>query len=210
MKLGKRKCKVCGEVFQKLQPLQYVCSVQCSIKDSRSKQEKKAKSEWSEKKKVLSEKLLTKYDYEKQLQKEINHIVRIIDKGYPCIATGSLNGKMNAGHYYSVGSFPALRFNLFNIYIQSEHSNSWKAGDNIRYADGLIQTFGQSHFEYIQTLRQKYPTINLSIPELKEAIVKAKSIVKTLVKLEPKYTIQQRLILRKKFNQSIGIYLESF
>ena len=67
MKLGKRKCKVCGEVFQKLQPLQYVCSVQCSIKDSRLKQEKKAKSEWSEKKKVLSEKLMTKSDYEKSV-----------------------------------------------------------------------------------------------------------------------------------------------
>ena len=210
MKLGKRKCKVCSVEFQKLQPLQYVCSVQCSIKDSRSKQEKKAKSEWSEKKKVLSEKLMTKSDYEKQLQTEINHIVRIIDKGHPCIATGSLKGKINAGHYYSVGSFPALRFNLFNIYVQSEHSNSFKAGDNIRYADGLIQTFGQSHFDYIQTLRQKYPTINLSIPELKEAILKAKFIVKTLVKLEPKYTIQQRLVLRKKLNQSIGIYLESF
>jgi len=210
MKLGKRKCKVCLVEFQKLQPLQYVCSVQCSIKDSRSKQEKKAKSEWSEKKKVLSEKLMTKSDYEKQLQTEINHIVRIIDKGHPCIATGSLKGKMNAGHYYSVGAFPALRFNLFNIYIQSEHSNSWKAGDNIRYADGLIQTFGQSHFDYIHTLRQLHPTINLSIHELKEAILKAKFIVKTLAKLEPKYTIQQRLILRKKLNQSIGIYLESF
>lgn len=206
MKLGKRKCKVCGEVFQKLQPLQYVCSVQCSIKDSRSKQEKKAKSEWSEKKKVLSEKLMTKSDYEKQLQTEINHIVRIIDKGHPCIATNSLKGKMNAGHYYSVGSFPALRFNLFNIYVQSEHSNSWKAGDNIRYADGLIQTFGQSHFDYIQTLRQKYPTINLSISELKEAIEKARSLKKALLTEDRTYTTAKRLSLRVALNKAIGIY----
>lgn len=208
-KLNKRKCKVCGTQFQKINPLQYVCSIECSIQDSRIKQAKKAKKEWHDKKKVLSEMLMTKSDYEKILQTEINHIVRIIDKGHPCIATKATKGKINAGHYYAVGSFPALRFNLMNIYVQSEHSNSYKAGDNIRYADGLKETFGQSHFDYIERLRQLYPTINLSIPELKEAITKAKEAKKKLLGVDEKYTNHQRLELRKLLNKEIGIYLES-
>lgn len=206
--LNERKCKVCGVKFKKLQPLQYVCSVDCALRDSKIKQGKKAKKEWSEKKKILSEKLMTKSDYEKQLQIEINHIARIIDKGHPCIATGSTKGKTNGGHYFSVGSFPSLRFNLFNIYLQSEHSNSYKAGDNIRYADGLKQTFGQSHFDYLETLRQKYPSLKLSIPELKEAISKAKEAKKKLLGVDEKYTNHQRLRLRELLNKEIGIYLD--
>ena len=206
MKLGKRKCKVCGEVFQKLQPLQYVCSVQCSIKDSRSKQEKKAKSEWSEKKKVLSEKLMTKSDYEKQLHTEINHIVRIIDKGHPCIATNSLKGKMNAGHYISRGSNDTIRFNLHNIHLQSEHSNSFNSGDTLRYQDGIIKMYGSNYLDLMNSLKSTKP-INLTIETIKEKILIAKLIKKELIELGNTYSAAERIQLRHDLNQRIGIYL---
>ena len=42
-KLGKRKCKACGEVFQKLYPLQPVCSKKCEYAYKKSKAEGKPK-----------------------------------------------------------------------------------------------------------------------------------------------------------------------
>lgn len=47
MALNKRKCKECKEVFQKVTPLQFVCSPKCSIeyakKQTKKKQDKKLK-----------------------------------------------------------------------------------------------------------------------------------------------------------------------
>ena len=57
MKLGKRKCKNCGESFQKKQPLQYCCSIPCGIEYSRKMTKKKEDQEWNKTKKEKMEKL---------------------------------------------------------------------------------------------------------------------------------------------------------
>ena len=62
------------------------------------------------------------------IQPKINELVRIIDNGQPCIATGNF-GKMNAGHFYHAGGSSQIRFNLHNIHIQSFESNHFKSGD---------------------------------------------------------------------------------
>ena len=197
--------KVCKNCKTKFVPaynsLQQACSVKCAIELSK----KKSQKEWRIEKKVLKEKLKTHSDYEKDLQVEINSIVRLIDRGVGCIATGARTGKANAGHYISVGANNTIRFNLLNIYLQSEHSNTYKAADTHRYREGIIRMYGKDLLEEMDALNQ-LKTIKLTIPELKEKTVIARSIVKHLKLEDKEYLPEERIELRRKFNNMIGIY----
>ena len=207
------RCKNCGEKFEPKFFLQKYCEkVDCKVKYAMSvvaKQKednlKKAKKESAHEKQVLKEKLKTLSDWKKEFQTEINSIVRTIDKGYPCIATNTTNGKMNAGHYIGVGANDTLRFHLENIWIQSEHSNSWKSGDTIRYQNGIVATFGKDYLDYMNSLQQIKP-IKLTIEDVKEKIPIARGILKWLKLQDRKFTIEERISLRQEFNQKIGLY----
>lgn len=153
----------------------------------------------------MRENLKTKGDFERDLQTEINQIVKYIDASWPCISSGKMTGKRNAGHFYSVGAYPTIRFNLFNIYNQSEYQNTYKSGNPIGYREGLINTFGIPHMTYVENLKN-YPPIKLTIEQLKEAISNARTILKELKKNECVYTVEQRLEKRREFNLKIGIY----
>ncbi len=124
----------------------------------------KEEKDWRIRKKEGIEKLKNKSDFEKDLEKEINHIVRLIDKGQECISSGVKNYQVNAGHLYSVGSFPALRFNLLNIYNQSVQDNMHKAGNGVIYKERIKEVFGQDVSEEIEGLKAKYKLLDLSIP----------------------------------------------
>lgn len=165
-----------------------------------SKEQKKVDSETRESLKTLS-------DYSKELQKEINTIVRLIDKGFVCISTGKpLNDKFDAGHFYSVGSNPTLRFNLLNIYAQSVYANQYLSGDQINFINGIKENYGSGLKSIVLRLKSDYKIIKLSKEDLKEKIIISRSIVKHL-KIENKtYNSFERIELRKKFNKMIGIY----
>ena len=157
-----------------------------------------------ERKEQLKEELKTISDYKKILQTEINKLVRIIDYGCKCIATG-LNGKMSAGHFHSVGSNETLRYNLHNIHRQSFHSNSARAGDHVRYSNGLINEYGKDYYNYVMFDLQTIDIIKLKIYEIKEAT----KIVRKIIKEMPEsavYTKAERIELRTKYNLEIGIY----
>ncbi len=98
----------------------------------------------------------------KHVQPLINELARIIDHGQPCIATGNIKGKMNGGHYHSVGSNVTLSLNLHNIHIQSEQSNSHKGGDAIRYRHGLIEIYGQKYADFVDMHLCQCPNLNLT------------------------------------------------
>jgi len=164
-------------------------------KESKSRQETK----------VLRENLKTLSDWKNDLQKEINAIVREIDKGNPCIATGTMEGKRNAGHYISIGANQTLRFHLENIWNQSEHSNMWKSGDTVRYQEGIVKLYGKGYLEYLNAL-QSLKTIKLDVEEIKQAISKSRAIIKWLKLQDRIFTNEERLELRKRFNIEIGIY----
>ena len=85
------------------------------------------------------------------------------------------------------------------------HSNSWRAGDTIRYQEGIIKTFGKDYLDYMDSLRN-IPPIKLSIEEIKEAIPKARSILKWIKLQNRKFTTEERIELRRKFNHDLGIY----
>ena len=152
MKLGKRKCKVCSVEFQKLQPLQYVCSVQCSIQDSRLNQEKKAKSEWSEKKKILSEKLKTLSDYEAEAKKVFQAWVRKRDASLPCISCGKYNcSDWAGGHYFDAGVYSGLIFHEWNVNKQcNTYCNKYLSGNKPNYRIGLVKKIGLENVLWLE------------------------------------------------------------
>lgn len=204
MKVYQRKCLVCKDKFEPKNSTQSVCSVSCSIEYSK----KKIAKDWKEQKKVIKESLKTKSDYEKELQILINTIVRLIDKGTFCHSTKKpLNDKFDAGHVFSCGGNPTIRFNLFNIYAQSVYANQYLSGDQINFLAVLSEVYGIEHKEYVLSLKSRYNIIKLSQEDLKDKIKIARQIVKELQKADLTYPTKVRLELRKKFNERLGIYV---
>lgn len=208
------KCKICKSKFiPKYSSLEPTCGeIDCKVKwsmqvvkNQKEKQAKEKKQAWTKEKLELKERLKSLSDWKNELQREINVLVREIDKKHPCIATKSYNGQMQAGHYFSVGSNPTLRFHLENIWLQSMHSNSWKSGDTLRYQQGIIESFGKEYLEYMNSLQSIEP-LKLTIEDIKPKIALVRSLIKWVKLQEKKFTNEERIFLRKEFNEKIGIY----
>lgn len=178
-KLNKRKCKNCNKVFQKTKPLQFVCSVRCSIEYSKKQKEKKENQEWKKRKAETKEKLKTKKDYEKELQVVFNKYIRLRDQNKPCISCGTpLKGKFDAGHFYPAGSYKNLRFNEDNVHAQCVHCNQHKHGALNEYALKLPERIGQERFDKLN--KDRLIERHYSIPELIELKVIYKDKIKQL------------------------------
>ena len=152
-----------------------VCSVECSIaviqsKTFKRKHEKEIRINNAIEKKKILEKLETHSDWLRKLQKVFNAYIRERDKNKPCISCQVLlNGrKFDAGHCYSVGAYPNLRFNEDNVHGQCVHCNQHKHGNIHEYMSNLPKRIGVEAFERLQAERSK--PLKLSIPEIKELI----------------------------------------
>lgn len=157
----------------------------------------------------LKEVLKTSSDKKKELQEEVNRIVRLIDKGHPCMMCGnSKMKKINACHYHSVGSNDTIRFNLHNNWAGCESCNSFKGGNINGYDLCLIATFGNEYWEEIKFgLTREYKILKLSKPEIDEKIKIAREIIRELKKADRVYTNEERVELRDKYNKRLGMYL---
>lgn len=167
---------------------------------------KKVKSEQTKIDREKKKEILSNAQINKLLEKEINLIVRLIDKDKGCIScshgnTSDFTMQAHAGHYHSVGSSQSIRFNLFNIYKECSQCNLYLSGNEKGYRAGLIHRYGEEAFEYIYNLKAVYPELKLSREEKFEAINKARDIVKRLKKGE--------VLTRKYCNEYIGIYTKS-
>ena len=200
-----KKCKVCRNKFESKNIGHICCSYFCAVKYSGELSEKKRKKDWQKEKKVLKEKIKTHSEWKNELQLLVNKIARIIDYGQPCIATGKIEGKRNGGHFVAVGANDTIRFNLHNIHIQSEYSNTYKGGDNLKYSKGIERVYGLDYLERIKALESTKP-IKLTVDDLKQKIRLAKEIIKEInndyVWSNPKDRIEQR----EKYNKILGIY----
>ena len=208
------KCKICLDKFEPKFFLEKTCSnVECKVKyamqvvvKQKEKQAKDKKQSWNKEKLELKEKLKTLTDWSSDLQKEINAIVREIDKEHPCISSKRPLGKsFDAGHLFSRGSNPQIRFHLFNIFAQSVHDNQWKSGNQLEFVNGIELTFGEVIKDYCLSLKG-FPTLKLSIDEIKEKIPIARGILKYLKLQDRKFTTKERVSLRKEFNLKLKIY----
>jgi hypothetical protein len=173
--LNKRKCKHCKEVFQKTQPLQFVCSPKCAIDYSKKEKVNKINKETREMKKAL----LTHKDYIKMLQVVFNTFIRTRDKDEACISCGTRNDvQYAAGHFYPT-TYQYLRFNEDNVHKQcNKKCNMMQSGNLVEYRPQLEEKIG---FDRLQTLHNnRHKRLELSIPEIKDLIKIYKEKTKAL------------------------------
>lgn len=205
--MKQKSCKICKVKFEPFKPLQQVCSPACAILLADKVKEK----ERVKVKKELKEKIKGSSDYRKDLQVVINSIIREIDAGHNCISSGRpYKSNDQAGHYYSVGAYPNLRFNLHNIYSQSVADNLYKSGNAIGFTQGLIKEFGDSWLQLVTKLPTEYREIKLSKEDIQQCILNAKEFLKIVqeYKKENELKTSHRIFLRNLGNKTIGIYNE--
>jgi len=204
-------CKICKAKYTPTKPLQMVCGGLCAIEYSKIHLPKVKMTEANQKRKENKAKLkeLENLSYWKKiLQAQVNLIVRLIDKGCNCISSNRpYREDDQAGHMYSVGSTPALRFNLLNLWSQSIRDNMHNSGNLLNYREMVVKL---NIIDLIEEQRLKYPTLKVSIEEIKEAIQNAKSVILELKMLNQEEilprTTEKRVELRLKYQKRLNIY----
>lgn len=173
--LNKRKCKHCKEVFQKKQPLQFVCSPLCAVAYSKKQKVNKINKETRE----LKKSLLTHKDYIKMLQVVFNAFIRARDKDDKCISCGTRKPvQYAAGHFWPT-TYQYLRFNEDNVHKQcNKNCNMMKSGNLLEYRPRLIKKIGLERVLVLDNDRHK--DLQLSIPEIKDLIIIYKEKTKSL------------------------------
>jgi len=197
--LKQKTCKTCKNKFEPIKPIQprcFDCTIQYAKDQVKKATEKRIKAEIAKIKEYAKDAAY----YRDKLQIEINRLVRMIDKGQPCISSGRKWKETDqAGHYESVGSHPEYRFNLWNIHSQSVADNKYKHGNRAGYTTGLSYRYGMV---LISKCRK------LSKDDLKEALSKAKEAQRWLIAQDYEYPLSTELLkeTRNYLNEFIGLH----
>jgi hypothetical protein len=170
--------------------------------------ERKYKADWRKRYKKGKDEIMTITQRQELLQKEINKIVKLIDKGQPCLARDYHPGQIHAGHVFSVGSNNTIRFNLHNIHRQSAQSNHFQNEDGL-LRDGLRKEYGKNYFEFVNGL-QRTPELKYTHEEYKELIVQARKLVTEYQARNRTYSKAERIEHRNRVNALLGIYAPEF
>ena len=197
-------CRECGKLFTPFyNRLQSVCSPKCAI--SESKKKAKVKSKRKKYPHIYTSEL------KQDLQKAINEIVRLIDKGAGCIDCDRKESKpyWNAGHFNSVGSNETLRYHLHNIHNQTLFCNLYGQVSKERYLEGVEKKYGKPYSVFLASLSAAIPLANIDTQMMPRYVKKARKAVRELKKLGLKYTSEERIKLRDKINNEIGIYKQT-
>lgn len=174
-KIYQRKCVVCKDKFTPQNNTQIVCNPACAVEYMKRQRSK----EWKQQKKEIKQKLETKSEVLKAAQIVFNTYIRLRDKGKPCISCGSeLVKTYHAGHMFSVGSYPNLRFHENNVHGQCIECNLHKHG-NVKEYDLRLQNI-LSKEEYSELLESRNKPLKLTLDEVKELIAIYKQKIKEL------------------------------
>lgn len=139
-----------------------------------------------------------------ELQKKVNLIVRLIDKGLPCLATQRIAKKYDAGHVFARGGNQTIRFNLHNIHRQSAQSNHFQNDDGL-LREGVVREYGQDYMTFISELRRT-PQLKYNNNDYHNFYKKASEIALKLKKEDKEYLPWERLLKRDIINADLGIY----
>lgn len=151
-----KTCKnpACGASFVPQRLGQAVCSPRCGLAIKEVNQEKARKSLAEVGRKELraaKERVKPKGQYMREAQAAFNAWVRERDAKLPCISCGRHHqGKYDAGHYRTVGSNPALRFEPLNCHKQCVPCNQHKSGDIVNYRINLVLRIGAEAVTWIE------------------------------------------------------------
>jgi hypothetical protein len=174
--IKQKKCKYCETLFYPIKTTATVCTWECANLLAKEKSEKKKAKEWNVRKKELKEGLMTKSDWTKILQQLVNRYVRQRDGNFCISCNKEVQGKIDAGHMFSVGNYPSVRFDLRNINSQCIRCNQYNGGSLLEYRKYLIKKIGISDFEDLEL--KAHQNRQYSIPELKEMIEEYKILLK--------------------------------
>ena len=87
----------------------------------------------------------------KEAQPEFNEYIRLRDRGQPCISCQKhTDRQMHAGHFFSVGSTPELRYTERNVHLQCSICNNHLSGNQLRYRANLIKKIGLEAVEELE------------------------------------------------------------
>jgi len=151
-----KTCKnpACGISFPPQRLGQAVCSPKCglAIKDVNQEKARKSLAQIGRKEiRAAKERIKPKGQYMKETQTAFNAWVRERDAALPCISCGRHHqGKYDAGHYRTVGSNPALRFEPLNCHRQCSPCNTHKSGDIVNYRIELVRRIGADKVDWLE------------------------------------------------------------
>jgi hypothetical protein len=169
-----KNCKECGGLFKPFTSLQVCCSQECAIDLSK-------KRVWKAEKQKIIDKTRTRTEWLNLAQVVFNTYIRLRDKDKGCITCSKpFRDKYDAGHFFSVGSYPALRFNEDNVQGQCVACNQHGHGMQSEYFIQLPKRIGLDRFNVL--LEQRKSVLKLSEVEIKELINVYKKKIKELKK----------------------------
>jgi hypothetical protein len=169
-----KNCKECGGLFKPFTSLQVCCSQECAIDLSK-------KRVWKAEKQKMIDKARTRTEWLNLAQVTFNTYIRLRDKDKGCITCCKpFRDKYDAGHFFSVGSYPALRFNEDNVQGQCVSCNQHGHGMQSEYFIQLPTRIGLDRFNIL--LDQRKSVLKLSEVEIKELINVYKKKIKELKK----------------------------
>lgn len=162
------KCRSCKQSFDPIYRNGIIVSRLC-LSCLMKKAKHKVKTDKAKEREKIKEKLKTHSEWLNDLQKVFNTYIRLRDKGKPCISCGcSLVGKYDAGHYFSVGAYPNIRFNEDNVHGQCVACNQHKHGNTTEYSLSLPMRIGIERYEHLLLIRNE--PLKLTIEDIKELI----------------------------------------
>ncbi|MDG6423741.1 recombination protein NinG [Pseudomonas syringae pv. actinidiae] len=184
----RKRCPECRVMFTPARVGQAVCGeIDCAIAHGQSEKGRaiagKALAEVGRREiKVRKEALKSRSDHMKDTQQAFNEWVRHRDAALPCVSCGRHHqGKYDAGHYRTVGSNPALRFEPLNCHKQCVPCNQHKSGNVVEYRLELVRRIGIVNVEWLEGPHepQKY-----TVQELKALTAKYRALTRELKKGE--------------------------
>ena len=144
-----RACKVCAADFvPTISTLQAVCSPRCAAKVPKLARKAATVERQQHAKALVAIKPRAKLVAEAQAA--FNRWVRARDERECCISCGTTTGKVNAGHYLSVGARPELRFEPDNVHRQCERCNTFLHGNLINYRVFLLCRIGGARVDWLE------------------------------------------------------------
>jgi len=149
--LKKKKCRTCKELFTPFSSLAVACSPMCAIEVAKEAKKKKARKRLKEGR----ERLKTLSDHLNEAQTACNAYIRERD-GNNCISCGvrynstEYGGKIDCGHYRSVGSAPHLRFYTLNMSSQCVKCNRYLSGNSVEMRKGMVLRYGVALVDKIE------------------------------------------------------------
>lgn len=161
----------CNAEFIPHTSTQKVCSMGCAMKYTKDEKERKALQENRKRKQALK----TRSDYLKDAQRAFNTFIRTRDAMEPCISCGcqveqKRGGTYDAGHFFSIGAHPAMRFDERNCHKQCVKCNRDLSGNVHNYRLALIDKLGQEEFDRFEQEAYQSEPKKYSIDDLKEII----------------------------------------